>query len=108
DVLCTLTPAEFLDFRDELGRASGFQSYQYRMIEFALGYKTEHVLKIYEKEAQVYEKLKKAYKTTSIYDVSIQALDRAGFSINPVLLELDFSKVYCGDATVATAWQEVY
>ena len=108
DVLSTLTPAEFLDFRDELGRASGFQSYQYRMIEFALGYKTEHVLKIYEKEAQVYEKLKKAYKTPSIYDVSIQALERAGFSINPELLDRDFSKIYHGDPSVAGAWKKVY
>src|SRR5699024_5330156 len=106
--LSTLTPAEFLDFRDELGRASGFQSYQYRMIEFALGYKTEHVLKIYEKEAQVYEKLKKAYKTPSIYDVSIQALERAGFSINPALLDRDFSKIYHGDPSVAGAWKKVY
>src|SRR5699024_7874818 len=108
DVLSTLTPAEFLAFRGELGRASGFQSYQYRMIEFALGYKTEHVLKIYEKDKQVYEEIKKAYKAPSIYDVSIQALDRAGFSISPELLERDFSKVYRGDATVATAWQKVY
>ena len=108
DVLSTLTPVEFLAFRGELGRASGFQSYQYRMIEFALGYKTEHVLKIYEKDKQVYEEIKKAYKAPSIYDVSIQALDRAGFSISPELLERDFSKVYNGDSTVANAWKKVY
>jgi len=108
DVLSTLTPAEFLAFRDELGKASGFQSYQYRMVEFALGYKTKHVLKIYEKDTQVYEELRKAYKAPSIYDVSIQALGRAGFSINPELLERNFSKVYRGDPTVASAWQKVY
>ena len=46
DVLSTLTPAEYLEFRDKLGKASGFQSFQYRQIEFALGYKTKHILKI--------------------------------------------------------------
>src|SRR5690606_30684255 len=44
DVLATMTPTDYLKFRDALGNASGFQSYQYRMIEFALGYKTKHVL----------------------------------------------------------------
>ncbi len=48
DVLSTLTPAEYLEFRDSLGSSSGFQSYQYRLIEFALGYKTDFILKIYE------------------------------------------------------------
>src|SRR5699024_3918436 len=108
DVLSTLTPAEFLAFRGELGRASGFQSYQYRMIEFALGYKTEHVLKIYEKDKRVYEEIKKAYKAPSIYDVSTQALDRAGFGISPELLERDFSEVCNGDSTGAHAWNKVY
>ena len=49
DVLATMTPADYLQFRDDLGKASGFQSYQYRLIEFALGYKTSHILKIYKK-----------------------------------------------------------
>lgn len=47
DVLATMTPSEYLEFRHELGKASGFQSYQYRLIEFALGYKSKHILKIY-------------------------------------------------------------
>src|SRR5690625_1521376 len=50
DVLSTLTPAEYLEFRDRLGKASGFQSYQYRLIEFALGYKSKHILKIRSEE----------------------------------------------------------
>ena len=45
DILATLTPSEYIEFRDSLGQASGFQSYQYRMIEYALGYKTPHALK---------------------------------------------------------------
>ncbi|TCJ03038.1 tryptophan 2,3-dioxygenase [Cytobacillus praedii] len=108
DVLSTLTPAEYLQFRDTLGKASGFQSYQYRLIEFALGYKSTHILKIYEKDPAVHAALQTAFQAPSIYDVSIKALARAGFDINPTLLDRDFSKVYAGNPSVAAAWREVY
>ena len=108
DVLATMTPAEYLEFRDSLGKASGFQSYQYRMIEFALGYKSPHILKIYEKDAEVHEVLSTALHQPSIYDVAIRALSKAGFPITPELLNRDFSVTYAGDATVAAAWEAVY
>lgn len=108
DVLSTLTPAEYLEFRDKLGKASGFQSFQYRQIEFALGYKTKHILKIYEQEKELYEELKGAFHGPSIYDVSIQALARAGFAINPALLNRDYTITYVGDESVAEAWKVVY
>lgn len=108
DVLSTLTPAEYLEFRDTLGKASGFQSYQYRQIEFALGYKTKHILKIYEQDTALYERLEKALNAPSIYDVSIQALAKAGFPLNPAVVKRDYSVTYGGDKTVADAWREVY
>lgn len=108
DVLSTLTPAEYLEFRDKLGKASGFQSFQYRQIEFALGYKTKHILKIYEQDSVLYEQLKKAYNAPSIYDVSIQALAKAGFTLNPAVVNRDYSVTYGGDESVANAWKEVY
>lgn len=108
DVLATMTPSEYLEFRDDLGKASGFQSYQYRLIEFALGYKTKHILKIYEKDAVLHEFLIEAIKQPSIYDVSIRALARAGFEINEQLLDRDFSVTYGGDETVRQAWETVY
>lgn len=108
DVLSTLTPAEYLEFRDKLGKASGFQSFQYRQIEFALGYRTKHILKIYEQETELYEELQDAFHAPSIYDVSIQALARAGFPINTQLLNRDYSITYVGDDSVANAWKEVY
>ncbi|WP_427137561.1 tryptophan 2,3-dioxygenase [Psychrobacillus psychrodurans] len=108
DVLSTLTPAEYLEFRDKLGKASGFQSFQYRQIEFALGYRTKHILKIYEQETELYEELQDAFHAPSIYDVSIQALARAGFPINTQLLNRDYSITYVGDESVANAWKEVY
>lgn len=108
DVLSTMTPAEYLEFRDSLGKASGFQSYQYRLIEFALGYKSSHILKIYEKDAEVHAMLKDALNQPSIYDVAIRALSKAGFAINPELLDRDFSVTYAGDPTVEIAWEAVY
>lgn len=108
DVLATMTPAEYLQFRDTLGKASGFQSYQYRQIEFALGYKSKHILKIYEKDAAISHDLNTAFAAPSIYDVAIEALAKAGLPINPALLNRDFSVVYKGDETVAAAWKTVY
>ncbi|WP_044747421.1 tryptophan 2,3-dioxygenase [Bacillus alveayuensis] len=108
DVLSTLTPSEYMEFRDKLGQASGFQSYQYRMIEFALGYKSDHILKIYEKDPDLLKELQEAYQAPSLYDVAIQQLAKAGFEINPDLLERDYSKPYKGDSSVEHAWLSVY
>lgn len=108
DVLSTLTPAEYIEFRDDLGQASGFQSYQYRMVEFALGYKTPHVLKIYEKDPDLHNKLKEAYQAPSIYDVAIEKLSEAGFDIDPSLIGRDYTQLYEADPTVEEAWVKVY
>lgn len=108
DVLSTLTPSEYMEFRDQLGQASGFQSYQYRMIEFALGYKTDYIVKIYEKDPALHEELKRALYAPSIYDVALKALARAGFPINPALLARDYSEPYQEDPTVEAAWLAVY
>ncbi|MEH7464777.1 tryptophan 2,3-dioxygenase [Bacillus thuringiensis] len=108
DILATLTPAEYIEFRDSLGQSSGFQSYQYRMIEFALGYKTPHILKIYEKDEELYTRLHKALHTPSLYDVAIQTLAKEGFPINKSILQRDITQPYEADATVEAAWLEVY
>lgn len=108
DVLSTLTPAEYMEFRDKLGNASGFQSYQYRLVEFVLGYKTPHILKIYKKDPEIHAILEDAYYKPGLYDVSIQALARKGFDINPDVLNRDFSETYEKDDSVERAWMEVY
>ncbi len=108
DVLSTLTPSEYMEFRDSLGQASGFQSYQYRMIEFALGYKTSHVLKIYEKDKELHDKLEHAYQEPGIYDVAIKALARAGLQIDQDLLDRDVKETYKKNDSVLQAWLTVY
>ncbi len=108
DVLSTLTPAEYIEFRDKLGQASGFQSYQYRMVEFALGYKTPHVLKIYQKSPDLHEELIRAYESPGIYDAAIQKLAEAGLDISSDVLHRDYTKLYEKDPTVEKAWMKVY
>ncbi|HEX6592994.1 MAG TPA: tryptophan 2,3-dioxygenase [Bacillota bacterium] len=107
-VLSTLTPSEYEQFRDDLGIASGFQSYQYRLVEFVLGYKTSSILKIYENNPPLYKQLKKLYYAPGLYDVSIAALKRAGLPICETVLQRDVTKPYKKDETVATAWLHVY
>ena len=108
DVLATMTPAEYMEFRDDLGNASGFQSYQYRMIEFALGYKTKHVLKIYEKDPVLLEELTAAFNAPGLYDAAIQKLARSGFHIDKEVLERDITTVYEPNDSVREAWKSVY
>ncbi|MFD3217713.1 tryptophan 2,3-dioxygenase [Bacillus sp. BR_7a] len=108
DILATLTPSEYIEFRDSLGQASGFQSYQYRMIEYALGYKTPHALKIYEKDPELHARLHTALHAPSLYDVAIQALVKEGFPIHKDVLNRDITQPYEEDATVEVAWLEVY
>ncbi len=108
DVLSTLTPAEYMEFRDKLGNASGFQSYQNRILEFALGYKTEYVLKIYEKDPELLEILQEAYDAPSLYDVSIQALVRAGLPIDEEVLNRDVRVTHQSNESVKQAWLTVY
>lgn len=108
DVLSTLTPSEYIEFRGKLGNASGFQSYQNRLIEFALGYKTEYVLKIYEKDKEIHQVLQEAHEAPSLYDVSIQALARAGLSIDEEVLNRDVSLTHKSNESVKQAWMTVY
>ncbi len=108
DVLSTLTPSEYMEFRAKLGQASGFQSYQYRMIEFALGYKTKHILAIYKKDPVLHQRLAEAFQSPSIYDAAILALNKHGFHIDQQLIERDYSVPYETNPTVEAAWLEVY
>lgn len=108
DVLSTLTPAEYLQFRDKLGHSSGFQSYQNRLIEFTLGYKNGHVLAVYQHQPQLHEQLKNALHAPSIYDAAIQAMATRGLPIAPECLERDWSQPYQPHASVEQAWLTVY
>ncbi|MEW8970064.1 MAG: tryptophan 2,3-dioxygenase [Mesobacillus sp.] len=107
-VLSTLTPAEYMEFRDKLGHSSGFQSYQNRLIEFALGQKQGHVLSVYKHDADLFKTMEDALRERSIYDAAIQALSMRGLPIDDAALNRDWAEPYEPNTSVEEAWLTVY
>ena len=95
-VLSTLTPFEYSSFRNTLGRSSGFQSLQYRLLEFKLGNKNRDVIAVHKRDAAGYEKLERALNAPSIYDEVLRLLSRRGYGIPEELIERDFSRTLRG------------
>ena len=108
DVLATMTPAEYSLFRNQLGRASGFQSVQYRMLEFIIGNKLADTVEVHKRDKQAYEDLQRALRTPSIYDEALRLLSRRGFEIPQEYLDRDWSLPYQPSKQVAAAWLAVY
>ena len=108
DVLSTLTPADYLSFRDDLGKASGFQSFQYRAVEFALGNKHPAMMKPHENNAKNHEILNELYTGPSMYDRVVQLLDVADLGIPEELIRRDFSQPYVSNDHVRKAWKTIY
>ena len=108
NVLATLTPSEYTAMRPYLGSSSGFQSYQYRQIEFVLGNKNAQMLKPHAHHPEVHAQVKAALEAPSFYDEVVRLLARRGFSIAPDRLERDWTQPTTYDASVEAAWLEVY
>jgi tryptophan 2,3-dioxygenase len=108
DVLSTLTPSEYLAFREKLGRSSGFQSYQYRTIEFLLGNKNAQLVAPHAHRADIRAPLEAVLRAPSLYDEAIRLLARRGFRIDAGVLERDWSLPYTANASVEAAWADVY
>jgi tryptophan 2,3-dioxygenase len=105
DVLSTLTPSEYLDFRASLGRSSGFQSYQYRMIEFVLGNRSVAMLAPHQHRTDIHAMLEAELVTPSLYDEAIHVLARRGFAVTA---RQDFRQPYMSNSAVEAAWMKVY
>lgn len=108
NILSTLTPADYLKFRDDLGHSSGFQSAEYRKLEFLLGNKNKDMLKVHKSKPDVYQALDQLLNQASLYDEVILALVRAGFDIDESQLNRDFTQPYTSNASVLAAWLTVY
>ncbi|HTZ77101.1 MAG TPA: tryptophan 2,3-dioxygenase [Stellaceae bacterium] len=108
DVLSTLTPSEYHEFRATLGRSSGFQSYQYRLLEFILGNKDRGFLAPHAHRPDIHGELLASLESPSLYDEAIRLLGRRGFAIDAAATQRDWSLPYRADASVAAAWTEVY
>jgi tryptophan 2,3-dioxygenase len=108
DVLATITPYDYSAFRNTLGKSSGFQSPQYRMLEFLIGNKNADTIKVFRSDAPVYEMLERAVKAPSLYDEVLRLLSRRGFDLPAEAVDRDFSLPYHASKQVAAAWLSVY
>ncbi len=108
DVLSTLTPADYMTFRAELGNASGFQSYPYRLIEFTLGNKNPAMLKPHRHDRAAHAQLNDALEAPSLYEEAICLLTRRGLGIDAAQIKLDWRDTQRADDSVRRAWLAVY
>ena len=108
DVLRTMTPSEYTRFRDALGQSSGFQSWQYRLIEFAVGNRNAAMLRPHEHRADLTAALEAELARPSLYDVAIGQLAAAGFDIPAEVLSRDLRQNWQAHPAVEAAWRAVY
>ena len=108
EVLKTMTPADYLEFRASFGQASGFQSHQYRLIEFLFGNKQPFMMRAHAHRPEHFALLENALNAPSIYDLAIRLLAGRGLEIPANLLERDFAGPYQANGAVRAAWLEVY
>jgi tryptophan 2,3-dioxygenase len=108
DVLSTMTPADYLAFRAALGPASGFQSYQYRLVEFRLGAKDEKMTLPHRHRPDLHAILTAALHQPSLYDESLRLLARRGHPMPKEVLDRDFSQPYVPNTRVRDIWLTIY
>lgn len=107
-VLATLTPSEYAEFRGYLGNASGFQSYQYRAVEFLLGNKNAGMLKVFESHPEAHELLEGILHEPSVYDEFLRYLSRHGHDIPQAVLERDVTKGYSMNEELVQTFARIY
>ncbi|KAA0910599.1 tryptophan 2,3-dioxygenase [Pusillimonas sp. ANT_WB101] len=108
DVLATMTPPEYSALRPYLGQSSGFQSYQYRQIEFCLGNKNAAMLKPHAHRPDLLAQVTEALNSPSLYDEALKALHRQGIPVPAEYLERDWTQPYTESAQVEQSWLTVY
>jgi tryptophan 2,3-dioxygenase len=108
DVLATMTPPEYSAIRPYLAQSSGFQSYQYRCIEFSLGNKNAAMLKPHAHRPELLAEVEAAYRAPSLYDEALRLLARRGIAVPASHLERDWTQPYAADEGVEQAWLTVY
>jgi tryptophan 2,3-dioxygenase len=108
EVLATMTPHDYLAFRNHLGSSSGFQSWQYRMLEFRMGAKNAFMLKPHAHRPDLLAPLQAAMAAPSIYDEAIRLLARRGMAMPAELLERDLTQQHVQHEAVVEAWTSIY
>ena len=108
DVLATMTPPEYSAMRPYLGSSSGFQSYQYRSIEFALGNKNRAMLQPHAHRPDLLAQVQAAFEAPSLYDEALRLLARRGIAVPQDRTERDWTQPYAESEAVEQAWLTVY
>jgi tryptophan 2,3-dioxygenase len=108
DVLATMTPPEYSAIRPYLANSSGFQSFQYRRIEYALGNKNATMLKPHAHRADLLAQVIAAFEAPSLYDETLRLLSRRGIPIEARYLERDWTQPHEASESVENAWLTVY
>ncbi|MGE6783816.1 tryptophan 2,3-dioxygenase [Ensifer adhaerens] len=108
DVLRTMTPSEYTTFRESLGQSSGFQSWQYRAIEFLAGNRNVAMLGPHAHRPDIMEKLEAILGAPSLYDEAIRLLSRNGFDVGEEAKRTDWRETRVESEKVFSAWQIVY
>lgn len=107
-VLATLTPTEYAQFRGTLANASGFQSAQYRAVEFALGNKNAGMLRVFDGEPEARQLLEEALNAPSLYDEFLRYLARRDYDIPQRILDRDVSKAHVSDPELVEVFKLIY
>ena len=108
DVLATMTPPEYTAIRPYLGASSGFQSFQYRELEFILGNKNAAMLAVHQAMPEHHALLERELHAPSIYDEAVRLLARSGLPVSQARLDADPTQPTVHDDSVLAAWLEVY
>jgi len=108
DVLATMTPPEYSAIRPYLSNSSGFQSWQYRCIEFLLGNKNAAMLKPHAHRPEILARVVTAWRAPSLYDEALRLLARRGLPVPASHTERDWTQPYSASAQVEEAWLVVY
>ena len=107
-VLATLTPSEYVRFRSVLGPASGFQSLQYRIIEFQLGNKNRDMLEVFSYDEAAYERLRGVLEAPSLYDEFLRHLARRDYPVPADCIDRDFSEPHRRRADLLPVFKAIY
>lgn len=107
-VLATLTPSEYAEFRGFLGSSSGFQSYQYRAVEFLLGNKNERMLSVFESDPPAHAMLSAVYTEATVYDAFLRLLGRRGYAIPEDILGRDVREAWVERPDLLPVFRAVY
>jgi tryptophan 2,3-dioxygenase len=108
DVLRTMTPSDYSRFRDDLGQSSGFQSWQYRLIEYAVGNRNPAMLRPHEHRPDIMARLQAELARPSLYDTALAHVARLGLPVPKPVLERDMTRPWAAEDGVRAMWEVVY